>query len=73
MCIALPGRIQEIKEDYAIVSLMETESEVNIGLIEDPKVGDYILVHAGCGIQKIEEHYYHEVQELMSEWVSTFE
>jgi hydrogenase expression/formation protein HypC len=68
MCIALPAKIKDLNGSYAVVSIMEIESEVNIALIDNPKLGEYILVHAGCGIQKIEESYFHEIQELMKEW-----
>ena len=57
MCIAVPGRIEEVLENDAIVNYNGVKIKVNIMFIEDPKIGDYVLVHAGCAIQKIDEDY----------------
>lgn len=58
MCIGVPGKIISLNEYNAIVSVMGVEMEAFIGLIENPQVGDNILIHAGCAIQKIaDEHY----------------
>nr|WP_307897270.1 HypC/HybG/HupF family hydrogenase formation chaperone [Clostridium botulinum] len=52
MCIAIPGEIISIDRDYAITNTMGVESEVNIKLIENPCINDYVLIHAGCAIEK---------------------
>ncbi|MCM8712128.1 HypC/HybG/HupF family hydrogenase formation chaperone [Clostridium sp. SYSU_GA19001] len=64
MCLAIPGEIIDIKGNAAKVNIMGVESEINIQLIESPKAGDYILVHAGCAIQKIDTDYYDYLQEV---------
>jgi hydrogenase expression/formation protein HypC len=64
MCLAIPARIVEIKEYCAKVDIMGVESEVNIQLIEDAKAGEYVLVHAGCAIQKIDTDYFEYLQEI---------
>lgn len=71
MCIALPATIKSLHGSVARVGIMGCESEVNIELIEEPKIGDFILVHAGSGIQKINQEYFNEVQELMEEWIKS--
>lgn len=55
MCLAVPGRVISIKEDFAAVDVLGFESEVYIGLIAELHIGDYVLVHAGCAIEKIDE------------------
>jgi hydrogenase expression/formation protein HypC len=50
MCIAIPGKIISIDQAKAKVDFNGNVVDVNVGLI-DPKVGDYVLVHAGCAIE----------------------
>jgi len=40
---------------------------VNITFINEPKIGDYVLVHAGCAIQKIDEDYAIETLKIFKE------
>ena len=67
MCIAIPARIEEILEGDAIVNYNGVNVKVNIMFIEDPKVGDYVLVHAGCAFQKIDENYARETLDIFKE------
>lgn len=53
MCIAVPAEIKKINGDIALVSYGGVALEVNISLIEEPEIGDYVLIHAGCAIEKI--------------------
>ena len=55
MCIAVPARIESIIDNEATVSYGGIKMKVNIMFINEPKEGDYVLVHAGCAIQKIDE------------------
>lgn len=71
MCLAIPAKIINIDGDYAAVDIMGLESSVNIQLIEKVNVGDYILVHAGCGIQKIDINYFDYLQEVLKEAVKS--
>ena len=64
MCLAVPARIIDVDNYSAIIDIMGLESKVNIQLIEDLKVGDYVLVHAGCAIQKIDKDYFEELQKI---------
>ena len=52
MCIAVPARIEEILKDDAIVNYNGVKVKVNTMFIENPKIGEFVLVHAGCAIQK---------------------
>ena len=73
MCIAVPGRIEEVLENDAIVNYNGVKIKVNIMFIEDPKIGDYVLVHAGCAIQKIYEDYAIETLEIFKELSNAIE
>lgn len=54
MCLAIPGKIIEIKDKKARVDYDGLVKEADISLI-DIEVGDYIIVNAGFAIQKIDE------------------
>ena len=69
MCLAIPAQIISVEEYSAKVDIMGVESMVNIQLIEDPKAGEYILVHAGCAIQSIDAEYFGYLQEVFQEMI----
>lgn len=52
MCLAVPARIVELQNTTATISLAGTLREVDVSLIEAPRLGDYVLVHAGFAIHK---------------------
>ena len=55
MCLAIPMKISEIRDtDTAVVVREETQMEINISLLNEPKVGDYVIVHAGFGIDLLD-------------------
>jgi len=56
MCLAIPGQIKEIlrAENYAIADFDGVKTKINIELIK-PKIGDWIMVHAGFAIEIIDE------------------
>jgi hydrogenase expression/formation protein HypC len=56
MCLAIPMKIKEIHEkNVGVVEADGAETRVSIALIKDPKVGDYVIIHAGYAIEKIDE------------------
>ncbi len=60
MCLGIPGEIVEIladREDLAMVSVEGVKRVVNIGLLEDEPLapGDWILIHVGFALSKIDE------------------
>lgn len=64
MCLAVPGLIIDLDNYSAIIDVMGLKSKVNIQLIENLKIGDYVLIHAGCAIQKIDKNYFDELQNV---------
>jgi hydrogenase expression/formation protein HypC len=55
LCLAIPAKILEINDDVAKVDFGQgVAREVNIMLV-DSKVGDYVLIHAGYAIEKLEQ------------------
>lgn len=67
MCLAIPGKITEIKGTKAVVDFAGIKRNVDVSFVEDPKAGDYILVHAGFGIQKVNEYSARETYRLLAE------
>jgi hydrogenase expression/formation protein HypC len=56
MCHALPVRIVELTgPDMARVSLGGMVREVSVALIDDPKPGEYVLLHVGFALARIDE------------------
>lgn len=53
MCLAIPGKVLSFVDNTAIISVGGLKKEVNIALIENIKVGEYLIVHGGCAIEKI--------------------
>lgn len=66
MCVAIPGRIMSMDGDMAKVDFSGNTVNVNTGII-DAKVGQYVLVHAGCAIEVMEKDKAEELIELFGE------
>ena len=55
MCLAVPMRIScLLKDNKALVKQGETEIEISTSLLEKVEVGDYVIVHAGFGIDLLD-------------------
>lgn len=66
MCIAIPGKVESIDGNMAKVDFNGNLVNVNTGIIE-PKVGQYVLVHAGCAIEVMEKDKAQELIDLFAE------
>ena len=64
MCVAYPGKILSIENNHARVDFTGSVVPVNISMV-DVAPGDYVLVHAGMAIQKVET-------EEAQEWIALF-
>ncbi|MBW6409293.1 HypC/HybG/HupF family hydrogenase formation chaperone [Clostridium weizhouense] len=64
MCVAIPGKVLEIYSKYALIQFGKINKVINIMLIEDLKEGEYVLVHAGCAIEKMNEEEALETLEI---------
>ena len=69
MCLALPARVKEIDSasDTAVVGLGEVRKQISLALVEDVKVGDYVLIHVGYALNKISEVEARRTLELFAE------
>ncbi|MEA1964650.1 MAG: HypC/HybG/HupF family hydrogenase formation chaperone [Candidatus Aerophobetes bacterium] len=66
MCLAIPVKLTSKEGIKGRVKIGSTEREVNLTLMPDARVGDYVLVHAGFAISKVEEKEAEELLELLS-------
>ena len=60
MCLAVPGKIMAIKNQLATVDFDGILKEINISLVS-VKVGEYVMVHAGFAIEKMDDEYAKEM------------
>ena len=52
MCLAVPLEVSQVVDNQtALVKQAGTTMEINISLLQDPKPGDFVIVHAGFGIE----------------------
>jgi hydrogenase expression/formation protein HypC len=64
MCLAIPGKIIAIKNQQATADFNGIKKEINVSLVE-AKIGDYVIVHAGFAIEKMEEENAKEIKSLI--------
>ncbi len=68
MCLAIPSKIIELEGFMATVEVGGARKSVSLQLMpEDVALGDYVLVHAGYAIQKVDEEAALEAHRLLRE------
>ncbi len=55
MCLAIPGKVVELRGNVAVVDYGGIRREARVDFIPDVKVGDYVIVHTGFAIEKMDE------------------
>ncbi len=66
MCLATPMKIIKIKNDNkAIVGSKHHHHEVDLSLIREPKIGDYVLAHGDMAINKLPEEEAKKILKLI--------
>lgn len=68
MCLAVPMKVIEIKGDEAVVDLDGFQKEVNISLMENIEIGEYVMVHAGFAIQRVDPSEVEATLEVLKEY-----
>jgi len=67
MCLAIPARIVEMKNDNAVVDAMGNRFKAKTTLIPEAKLGDLVLVHAGFAISLVDEEEAKETWQLIAQ------
>ena len=55
MCLAVPLKLIEIHGNKAVGEALGVTREVRVDFIKEPKVGDFVIVHAGFAIERLPE------------------
>ena len=63
MCLAIPGKVLEVVENKGLVDISGMKIETRFDLLEEVKMGDYVLIHAGFAIERLPEE---EAQERLN-------
>ncbi len=70
MCLAVPMKLVELQPDQqALAELEGVRSSVNISLLDGAALGDYVIVHAGFAIEKLDEAAANAQLELLRQLV----
>ena len=70
MCLAIPGKIVEIVDEENQIAKVEVggvRRNINIGMLDDTRIGDYVLIHVGFAMSKIDEHEAQETLRVLQE------
>lgn len=68
MCLAIPARVVEIRDGhFATVDLGGVRKEISLALVEDVAVGDYVIVHVGFALNKLNQEEAEKTLALFAE------
>jgi len=67
MCVAVPSKVISITDKIALIDMDGVKFKASTMLLDDVKAGDYVIVHAGFAIQKLDEALALETIELIRE------
>lgn len=67
MCLAIPSKITKIEEQIATIDVDGVQRQASLLLLEDAQVGDFVIVHAGFAIQKLDAAAAQETLQLLRE------
>lgn len=67
MCLATPMKIIKIKGKKAIVKSHHHTHEIDLSLLKNPKIGDYVLVHKDMAINKVPKKEVQKIFKMINE------
>ena len=67
MCLAVPGKIIKLEQNTGTVEICNLQREIFIHLVPKVKIGQYVLVHAGCAIEILNEDEAFKTLKLLKE------
>lgn len=65
--MGIPGRIEEVNGEEAVVSFGGTRRSVRLDLVDNVAIGDYVIVHAGFAIEVLDQETALEMLETLKE------
>jgi hydrogenase expression/formation protein HypC len=69
MCLAIPLKLIEINDDIGTIESGGIKRKVNLSLVENPKLGDFVVVHAGFAITIMDQEEGEKTLDLISDWL----
>ncbi len=73
MCLAIPSKITKIENQMATIDVDGVQREASLLLLADAQVGDFVIVHAGFAIQKLDEAAAQETLNLLRTAAEAYE
>ena len=73
MCLAIPSKIVKIENGMATIDVDGVQRKTSLLLLEDAVVGDYVIVHAGFALHKIDEFAAMESLKILKEAAAFFD
>ena len=67
MCLGIPGKVVEIEKNVAKVDVGGLLRDISLDLCPDVSIGEYVLIHTGFAIQKVDEKEAEETLEFLSQ------
>ncbi|TAK94347.1 MAG: HypC/HybG/HupF family hydrogenase formation chaperone [Verrucomicrobia bacterium] len=72
MCLAIPGKVETISSDDPITRMGRINfggviKEASLAYVPEAKVGDYVIVHAGFALSKVDQDEAHKVFEYLEQ------
>lgn len=67
MCLGIPGKIIKIEDNKGTIEIGNVKREAFMHFVPEAKVGDYVLMHAGCAIQILDEEEALKTLEILRE------
>jgi hydrogenase assembly chaperone HypC/HupF len=73
MCLAIPAEVVSLEGTTATVSVEGARRDVDVSLIEEVSVGDYVLVHAGFALHRWDDEDYRIWKEIHDQMMGAFD
>ena len=74
MCVALPCKLIAIEGNRGLAEIGGSQVKTRLDMLPDAQLGDYVLVHAGFAIERVDEEEAHRTLEMLDEigWWESF-
>jgi hydrogenase expression/formation protein HypC len=76
MCLAIPGRVVEMVDERTRLAKVDVSGvlrNVNVGLLDGVRVDDWVLIHVGFALSKVDEEEAHATLALLQEMGDAYE